>query len=174
MIIDIHGHYTTAPKSLEIWRNRQIAGIGNPARFFAHLTALGLSFEARAFPDHHSYTPADLVHAGADAIVMTEKDAVKCAAFAHENHWALRVDAMRRVAEQLLAKRERVRTLTNSPNRSNSFGEAIEVHPLAFDDPVRLEASLDGPHPAQSPSCSSRCPSFSFLARRYSTLCGVG
>jgi 4-oxalmesaconate hydratase len=31
MIIDIHGHYTTAPKALEAWRNRQIAGIRNPA-----------------------------------------------------------------------------------------------------------------------------------------------
>ena len=31
MIIDIHGHYTTAPKALEAWRNRQIAGIGNPS-----------------------------------------------------------------------------------------------------------------------------------------------
>ena len=30
MIIDCHGHYTTAPKSLDAWRNRQIAGIGNP------------------------------------------------------------------------------------------------------------------------------------------------
>ena len=27
MIIDIHGHYTTAPKALEAWRNRQIAAI---------------------------------------------------------------------------------------------------------------------------------------------------
>ena len=31
MIIDIHGHYTTAPKALEEWRNRQIAGIKDPA-----------------------------------------------------------------------------------------------------------------------------------------------
>ncbi|MFN9101245.1 MAG: amidohydrolase family protein [Betaproteobacteria bacterium] len=31
MIIDIHGHYTTAPKALEAWRNAQIAGIGSPA-----------------------------------------------------------------------------------------------------------------------------------------------
>ncbi|MFM0756909.1 amidohydrolase family protein [Paraburkholderia strydomiana] len=30
MIIDIHGHYTTAPKALEAWRNRQIAALGNP------------------------------------------------------------------------------------------------------------------------------------------------
>lgn len=28
MIIDVHGHYTTAPKALEIWRNRQIAADG--------------------------------------------------------------------------------------------------------------------------------------------------
>ena len=31
MIIDIHGHYTTAPKALEAWRNRQIAGLRDPA-----------------------------------------------------------------------------------------------------------------------------------------------
>ena len=32
MIIDIHGHYTTAPKALEQWRNRQIQGIQDPAQ----------------------------------------------------------------------------------------------------------------------------------------------
>ena len=32
MIIDCHGHYTTAPKALEEWRNRQIAGITDPAQ----------------------------------------------------------------------------------------------------------------------------------------------
>ena len=31
MIIDCHGHYTTAPKALEAWRKRQIAGIQDPA-----------------------------------------------------------------------------------------------------------------------------------------------
>ena len=31
MIIDVHGHYTTAPKALEAWRNRQIAGLTDPA-----------------------------------------------------------------------------------------------------------------------------------------------
>jgi 4-oxalmesaconate hydratase len=30
VIIDIHGHYTTAPKALETWRNAQIAGIADP------------------------------------------------------------------------------------------------------------------------------------------------
>jgi len=31
VIIDVHGHYTTAPKALEDWRNRQIAGIKDPS-----------------------------------------------------------------------------------------------------------------------------------------------
>jgi 4-oxalmesaconate hydratase len=31
MVIDCHGHYTTAPKAVEAWRKSQIAGIGNPA-----------------------------------------------------------------------------------------------------------------------------------------------
>jgi tetraacyldisaccharide 4'-kinase len=71
-----------------------IAGIGNPQRFFSHLRALGIDFEAHAFDDHHAYTPRDIAFNGADAILMTEKDAVKCAAFASERHWALRVDAV--------------------------------------------------------------------------------
>ena len=31
MIIDCHGHYTTAPKALETWRQAQIAGIRDPS-----------------------------------------------------------------------------------------------------------------------------------------------
>ncbi|UHC20184.1 amidohydrolase (plasmid) [Methylobacterium currus] len=31
MIIDCHGHYTTAPKALEEWRNRQVAALGDPS-----------------------------------------------------------------------------------------------------------------------------------------------
>src|SRR6516165_4257581 len=32
MIIDCHGHYTTAPNALEEWRNRQIEGICDPSK----------------------------------------------------------------------------------------------------------------------------------------------
>jgi tetraacyldisaccharide 4'-kinase len=71
-----------------------IAGTGHPARFFAHLNALGMSFRAQPYPDHHVYVPSELCSADADAIVMTEKDAVKCAAFASEKHWVLPVDAV--------------------------------------------------------------------------------
>ena len=71
-----------------------IAGIGNPGRFFAHLVRLGLAPEKRAFSDHHHFAPAELKLPGTDVIVMTEKDAVKCAAFADAQMWFLRVDAL--------------------------------------------------------------------------------
>ncbi len=70
-----------------------VAGIGHPQRFFAHLEHLGLRCTTHAFPDHHRFTPPELSFNNADAILMTEKDAVKCAAFATEKHWVLRVDA---------------------------------------------------------------------------------
>lgn len=76
-----------------------VAGIGNPQRFFAHLRALGLEVRPNAFPDHHPFQPSDLAFAGADPIVMTEKDAVKCEGFAGANLWFLPVEA--RVAEEL-------------------------------------------------------------------------
>jgi tetraacyldisaccharide 4'-kinase len=74
-------------------RIHAVAGIGNPARYFDHLRRLGLSFAAHAFADHHAYTQADLEFDEADAIIMTEKDAIKCTRFARENHWVMPVDA---------------------------------------------------------------------------------
>ncbi len=70
-----------------------IAGIGHPERFFAHLDKLGLTAQTHPFPDHHRYVPDDVTYDDADAILMTEKDAVKCSAFATEKCWALRVEA---------------------------------------------------------------------------------
>ena len=70
-----------------------IAGIGDPARFFATLGALGLAFVPHAFPDHHAYTPTDLDF-GADAVLlMTEKDAVKCGQLSRHEAWVLPVNA---------------------------------------------------------------------------------
>jgi len=70
-----------------------VAGIGHPERFFEHLTALGLNFEPHAFPDHHPYRAGDLQYPSADAVLMTEKDGVKCAGFATERDWVLAVEA---------------------------------------------------------------------------------
>ena len=68
---------------------RAIAGIGHPQRFFAELRAAGLSFEERAFPDHHRFGPEDLGPDDGAQIVMTEKDAVKCRGFANGRLWAV-------------------------------------------------------------------------------------
>ena len=70
-----------------------MAGIGDPSRFFAQLAALGLEFEAHPFPDHHDYCAADLVFADDGLLLMTEKDAVKCAALTAREAWVLPVDA---------------------------------------------------------------------------------
>lgn len=78
---------------LKTQRLQAIAGIGHPQRFFDHLQQLGLQCTTQAFSDHHDFTAADLDFIDAEAILMTEKDAVKCAAFATEKHWVLRVDA---------------------------------------------------------------------------------
>ena len=69
------------------------AGIGNPQRFFDHLARLGLNTVNHAFPDHYAYSPSDLDFADCDALLMTEKDAVKCEAFAREHWYALQVEA---------------------------------------------------------------------------------
>lgn len=74
-------------------RLHAIAGIGHPQRFFSHLEHLGLRPRQHPFPDHHRYAAADIAFDDADAILMTEKDAVKCASFANERCWVLRVDA---------------------------------------------------------------------------------
>jgi tetraacyldisaccharide 4'-kinase len=70
-----------------------VAGIGNPARFFAHLASLGIRAVAHPYPDHHAFAAADLAIAGARAVLMTEKDAVKCGAFADARCWYLPVHA---------------------------------------------------------------------------------
>jgi len=84
---------TVAANHFLALNNHAVAGIGNPQRYFRHLQALGIPFTPHAFPDHHPYSRADLAYAKCDAILLTEKDAVKCAPFADARYWVLRVDA---------------------------------------------------------------------------------
>ena len=74
-------------------KNHAVAGIGNPQRYFQHLETLGIPFTPHAFPDHHPYRATDLSFTDCDAILLTEKDAVKCTTFADARYWVLRVDA---------------------------------------------------------------------------------
>ena len=85
-----------SPRPLAGFRGQRVhavAGIGNPQRFFAQLRAAGLDFDARPWPDHHAFQAADITFADAAPVLMTEKDAVKCAAFAGERHWYVPVEA---------------------------------------------------------------------------------
>jgi tetraacyldisaccharide 4'-kinase len=92
-------------------RLHAVAGIGDPQRFFRHLREMSLDFTAHPFPDHHPFAASDLDFAGADAVLMTEKDAVKCQPYADERHWALPVDARvdPALGEQVLRKLDSLR-----------------------------------------------------------------
>ena len=82
--------------ALDAWRAgdvHAVAAIAHPERFFASLRELGIDAQCHPFPDHHFFTRDDFDFAGAHAILMTEKDAVKCAAFADERFWFLPVRA---------------------------------------------------------------------------------
>lgn len=70
-----------------------VAGIGQPGQFFASLQGLGFEAEQHVFADHHAYTPEDFADLADRPIIMTGKDAVKCAAIAGANAWYLEIDA---------------------------------------------------------------------------------
>lgn len=75
------------------------AGIAAPERFAATLAGLGIAVrELVTFPDHHPYAPADLAaledrarRVGAEALVTTEKDAVRLPPGGGLAVWCVRV-----------------------------------------------------------------------------------
>ncbi len=66
-----------------------IAAIAHPEGFFDSLEAAGLNAETRRFADHHAFTPADFAEADPRPLVMTTKDAVKCAFLRRREAYAL-------------------------------------------------------------------------------------
>lgn len=70
-----------------------LAGIGHPERFFAMLRSAGITAAPFSFPDHHRFTHHDLARISADTLIMTEKDALKCATFNDGRIWVLPVTA---------------------------------------------------------------------------------
>ena len=89
----INPSQTATASDFQSKKNHAVAGIGHPQRYFQHLQTLGITFTPHAFPDHHPYSASDLQFTDCDAVLLTEKDAVKCIAFADEQYWVLRVDA---------------------------------------------------------------------------------
>jgi tetraacyldisaccharide 4'-kinase len=74
-------------------RVHAVAGIGDPERFFSMLRALGIAVVPHAFSDHHRYVADDFQFGSDLPVLMTEKDAVKCAAFAGSRHYKVPVRA---------------------------------------------------------------------------------
>jgi tetraacyldisaccharide 4'-kinase len=110
----LHPQHTVDARHFDGQRVHAAAGIGNPDHFFNTLKGLGVTFTAHSFPDHHPYTRADLAFTEGDAIVMTEKDAVKYECYATEKHWALGVTARveSRLASMLI---ERIKSTQRKP-----------------------------------------------------------
>ena len=92
-----------------------VAGIGNPARFFRALRAQGLEPIEHPFPDHHPFSAPDLAFADDAPVLMTEKDAVKCAGFADARLWYVPVTARFSDAD---AQRLLSRVLTTTDSRT--------------------------------------------------------
>ncbi|MDH3645399.1 MAG: tetraacyldisaccharide 4'-kinase [Gammaproteobacteria bacterium] len=69
-----------------------VAGIGNPQRFFSLLEGYKIDIYRHVFSDHARYQASDLQFDDNLPILMTEKDAVKCAAFATEQMWCVPVN----------------------------------------------------------------------------------
>lgn len=69
-----------------------VAGIGNPQRFFNMLKDNGINVIEHAFQDHHNFTVDDLNFNDDLAVLMTEKDSVKCQNIDNERLWYVAID----------------------------------------------------------------------------------
>lgn len=89
----LHGRRSRPLATLAGQRVHAVAGIAEPQRFFDALKARGIAVVPHAFPDHHDFRAGDLDFASPLPILMTEKDAVKCAPFAPDDAYAVPLQA---------------------------------------------------------------------------------
>ena len=66
-----------------------VAGIANPRQFYDALKRAGVQGQLFAFPDHHAFRASDFASMAQKTILMTEKDAPKCLAFADHRMWVV-------------------------------------------------------------------------------------
>jgi tetraacyldisaccharide 4'-kinase len=96
-----------------------VAAIGNPQRFFDMLRNAGLTLYEHPMPDHHAFKQSDLNFGDNLPVIMTEKDAVKCVAFADDRCWYVPVTAefpeneARELTELVLARASAFRAKAN-------------------------------------------------------------
>ena len=96
-------------------RVHAVAGIGNPDRFFDLLRTSGIEVVAHSFPDHHAYCEDDLNFGDNSPVLMTEKDAVKCTAFAKPNYWvvAIKMAPESKVETELSVLLQKINSINN-------------------------------------------------------------
>lgn len=75
-------------------RVHALAGIADPERFFRTLRDTGIEPIPHAFADHHPFSAQDLAFGDDLPLLLTEKDAVKCASIAPPDTWAVPVSAI--------------------------------------------------------------------------------
>jgi tetraacyldisaccharide 4'-kinase len=87
-----------APRDVRLseWRGcavHAVAGIGNPERFFSMLEGEGIVVHRHPLPDHHAFSGRELRFDDTLPVLVTEKDAVKCARHAHDRLFVVPVEA---------------------------------------------------------------------------------
>lgn len=91
--VPLHGHRGAPLSAFAGQRVHAVAGIGDPERFFAMLRGLDIAVVPHAFADHHRYRAEDLRFGSDLPVLMTEKDAVKCANFQSERCYSVPIRA---------------------------------------------------------------------------------
>lgn len=91
--LPLHGGRSCALSVFAGRRVHAVAGIGDPERFFGLLRGVGIAVVPHAFPDHHRYREGDFAFASDLPVLLTEKDAVKCAALLGDQAYAVPVRA---------------------------------------------------------------------------------
>lgn len=98
-----------------------MAGIGHPPRFFATLEQLQAKpIFTQGFADHKDFVQSELESLAKQGkhLIMTEKDAVKCAGYAKDNWWYLPVSASfsSQDEQRILNKIKEVKETYGSPS----------------------------------------------------------
>jgi tetraacyldisaccharide 4'-kinase len=95
VVTEVYRVTDRAPRALESFKKEPVhavAGIGNPQRFFDLLADADLEVIPHPLEDHASLMPEQLTFEEPGAVLITEKDAVKCEGFAHGDVWCVAVD----------------------------------------------------------------------------------
>ncbi len=77
-----------------------VAGIANPNSFFKLLSQHGLAIVKNPLPDHHQISTEDLTFDDEHAVMITEKDAVKCQNIQAKNIWVVRLEIIMKTQTQ--------------------------------------------------------------------------